>query len=70
MNADDAASAARVRRWALLRFGLGIAQMAAAVTALLLLVQMGIGPRSLGAVVVTCALTTLSVLLFGARRRG
>ena len=56
------------RGWVLVRLTLGAAQMAGATTALLLLVQTGVNAWSLGAVVVTCALTTTSVLLFGSRR--
>jgi hypothetical protein len=35
-----------------------------------LLVSSGLTPLALGAVVVTCLLTTISVLLFGGRDRG
>ena len=52
------------RRWALLRFGLGMMQMASAVVAVTLLFTTGMNPWSLAAVVITCALTTVSVLLF------
>jgi len=50
-----------------LRLLLGTAQMVSAVIALLLIVQAGIGPLALGAVVVTSVLTTTSILLFGRR---
>lgn len=53
--------------WAVLRLLLGTAQMVSAVIALLLIVQAGIGPLALGAVVVTSVLTTTSILLFGRR---
>jgi len=59
---------ARERWWTLARLALGTGQMAGATAALILLVQTGVNARSLGAVVVTCALTTTSVLLFGSRR--
>ncbi len=65
---DPSGAAARERWWALARIALGLAQMTGATAALLLLVQTGVNARSLGAVVITCALTTTSVLLFGSRR--
>lgn len=52
----------------LIRLGLGIAQMVGGVTALVLLAETGVNTASMGAVVVTCLLTTTSVLLFGSRR--
>lgn len=51
-----------------LRFVLGMAQMAAASVAAILLIETGVSSWALAAVLVTCALTTTSVLLFGARR--
>ena len=48
-----------------MRFVLGMAQMAGTTTAGVLLFRTGVSTPSLLAVVVTCAMTTLSVLLFG-----
>ena len=56
------------RRSAMVRLGLGIAQMSAAAFALGLLVSEGITARALAAAVIACTITTLSVLLFGSRR--
>ncbi len=53
--------------WAILRFALGIAQMFGAVFSITLLIQTGINKFSLIAVVATCALTIISILLFGGR---
>ena len=61
-------AAARERRWAVVRFALGTAQVMGATGALVLLVQTGVNPLSIGAAVITCVLTTISVLLFGSRR--
>lgn len=52
-------------RWAVLRLVLGVAQMIGAVAALLLIITMGLKGLALAAVVITCVLTTVSVLLFG-----
>ena len=55
-----------------LRFVLGMLQMAMAVVAMVLLFKVGVTPFSLGAVVLTSSLTSLSVMLFGgghSRRR-
>ena len=61
---------ARARgRWAIVRLVLGVAQMAGAVTALVLLATTGITRATAETIVVTCALTTASVLLFGSGRR-
>jgi hypothetical protein len=46
---------------------LGLAQMTGAVAAFYLLFQTGVNALSLSAVVITCLLTTLSVLLFRGR---
>ena len=54
---------------ALLRGVLGIAQMAGAVTALVLLARSGISAAALAAVAVTSLLTTTSVLLYGSQPR-
>jgi hypothetical protein len=51
-----------------LRLALGTAQIVGATSALLLLIQTGLNPWSLGAAVIACTLTTISVLLFGGRR--
>jgi hypothetical protein len=59
---------ARERRWAYVRFALGTAQILGATAALVLLVQTGFNSWSLGAAVIACTLTTVSVLLFGSRR--
>lgn len=66
LNADYTAEDVR---WGRIRFALGMAQMAAAVVALVLLVGAGVTPLSLAAVVVASSLTSLSIMLFG-RRRG
>ena len=55
-------------RWAVVRGVLGIAQMTGAAVALVLLARAGVTPGALVAVAATSALTTASVLLFGARR--
>ena len=60
---------ARQRHWAIVRLSLGVGQMMGASTALLLLIQTGMNPWSLGAVVVTCVLTGASVFLFGDRSK-
>jgi hypothetical protein len=52
------------------RLVLGIAQMISAIAALLLILTMGLRAVALTVVVITCVLTTLSVLLFGSRNRG
>lgn len=57
-----------VRLWALVRLVLGCLQMAGAVTAIVLLVQIGVTPLSLGVVVITGLCTTVGVLLFGSDR--
>ena len=60
----------KVRAWAKGKFFLGIIQMLGAVVSLFLLVQTGVSTLALSAVVLTCVCTTVSVLLFGSRRRG
>jgi hypothetical protein len=55
--------------WHRLRFVLGMAQMAAAVIAVVLLFHVGVTAISLTAVVVASSLTSVSVMLFGSRRR-
>ena len=59
---------ARDASWGRLRLVLGMAQMGAAVTAVVLLWQIGVTAVSLGLVVVASSLTSLSVMLFGSRR--
>jgi hypothetical protein len=54
-------------RWAIVRLVLGQAQMIGAVVSAYLLISTGMNEVSLGAVVVTCLCTTVSVLLFGRR---
>jgi hypothetical protein len=53
--------------WAIIRYLLGIAQMFGAVFSVILLIQTGVNKYSMVAVVITCALTPISVLLFGSR---
>jgi hypothetical protein len=55
------------RMWALFRLTLGLAQMIGVGVSLCLLCELGMNDLSLGAVVVTCGLTVISVLLFGGR---
>jgi hypothetical protein len=52
-----------------LRLALGALQMGAAALAFALLLWRGVGTLSLCVVILTCLLTTVSVLLFGDRRR-
>ena len=56
-------------RWALLRLGLGVAQMTSALASFVWLIGSGVSSWSLAAVAVTCLLTTVSVMLFGDHRR-
>ena len=51
-----------------LRFTVGMAQMAGATIAIVLLFGTGVTPWALTATVITCVLTTISVLLFGGKR--
>jgi hypothetical protein len=51
-----------------LRFVLGMSQMAAAVVAVILLVQLGVTAASLIAVVVASTLSAVSVMMFGGHR--
>jgi hypothetical protein len=55
--------------WGRLRFALGMAQMAASAVAVVLLISVGVTAISLTAVVVASSLTSISVMLFGSRRR-
>lgn len=54
-------------RWAVLRGVLGLAQLFGAALSLVLVLRLGLAPIALVAVVLTCACTTVSVLLFGSR---
>lgn len=54
--------------WGRVRFVLGMAQMAAAVVAVVLLFGGGVTRISLTAVLVASSLTSVSVMLFGRRR--
>ncbi len=62
----DSAGATKAS-WVLVRLVLGLAQMVGAVTALIFLAQTGLSSWTLSATIVTGALTTISVLLFGSR---
>ena len=55
------------RAGGLLRLALGLGQMFGAVLSAVLLVRTGAPRLALGTVVLTCLLTTVSVLLFGSR---
>jgi hypothetical protein len=57
------------RRWALLRLVLGFAQAFGASLGVTLLLQTGVTKGALLAVTLTGLCTTVSVLLFGGRRR-
>lgn len=57
------------RRRALLRLALGTLQIFCTSGSIVLLFQTGTNPWSLSAVAITCAITTISVLLFGNRSR-
>jgi hypothetical protein len=59
----------KTQAWAKGQFLFGIIQMIGAVVSLFLLVQTGVSTLALSAVVLTCACTTVSVLLFGSHRR-
>ena len=55
------------RGWQTVRFVLGVLQMGGAALSLLLILRMGFTKLSLGVVMVTCLVTSISVVLFGAR---
>jgi hypothetical protein len=55
------------RPWTIIRLTLGVMQMTAAAVALGLLVAGGVTALALILVVLTCLLTTISVVLFGTR---
>jgi hypothetical protein len=57
----------RALRWRRLRFALGMTQMTGVLLSLVLLIELGVAPATLAAVVLTSAATALSVLLFGGR---
>jgi hypothetical protein len=61
------ADPAEPRRWARIRLALGTAQMFCAALSAVLLVKTGVSRLCLGSVVLTCVLTTASVLMFGSR---
>jgi hypothetical protein len=52
----------------LVRLLLGMAQVCGAGFSIALLLESGVSAAALVAVVITCVLTTISVLLFGGRR--
>lgn len=56
------------RRWAWVRVALGLLQMAGAAFSVTLLARTGVTALALIAVTITGLLTTLSILLLGARR--
>ena len=56
------------RRWTAVRYVLGLLQMAGAIISLVLLALSGVSTASLTSVVLTGLMTTVSVLLFGARK--
>jgi hypothetical protein len=57
------------RAWAVVRVILGLLQMMGAVVSAYLLLQTGVNPLSLAAVVLTCFFTSVSVLLFGSAKK-
>ena len=61
---------ANERRWAIVRYLLGMAQMFGATFSAVLLFLTGVNSLSLGGVIITELLTTASVLLFGFGRKG
>ncbi len=58
----------RALRWRRLQFVLGLTQMSGAILSFVLIVACGVAPATLAAVVLTTAVTAVSVLLFGGRR--
>ena len=56
------------RRWAAVRMALGLGQMFGALFAVVLLVSSGITRIALVATLLTCVLTIISVILFGAHK--
>ena len=56
------------RRWSQVRLSLGLAQMFGAVFSATLLIYTGVSVLALASVIVTVVFTTISILLFGARR--
>jgi hypothetical protein len=53
-----------------LQLVLGMSQMAGVTVAVILLIATGVSEWAVLATVVTCVMTTVSVMLFGAKRRG
>lgn len=73
MRAGSQQDRAAQERWrAIVRLALGTLQIFGASFSVVLLFLTGVNPWSLSAVVLTCAFTTVSVLIFGdrGRRRG
>ena len=68
-SAGHSADSSESFRWGRVRFVLGMLQMELAVVAMVLLATVGVTPLSLAAVVLASSLTSLSVMLFGSRRR-
>ena len=64
----DAVVPGRAPRWVILRGALGVGQMIGTTITLVTLVRDGVTAPALGATVVTCLLTSISVLLFGRKR--
>lgn len=56
-----------VMAWAIVRTVLGVAQIFGASFSFVLLIQTGVNSLTLGAIIITGLLTTISVLLFGRR---
>jgi hypothetical protein len=56
-------------RWAMVRMALGVMQMIGAGSGAVLLAISGVTPWSVGIAVATTLLTTVSVVVFGARSR-
>lgn len=68
--ASGTMNATIVRRWALVQLILGFLQMFGSVFAVALLVQNGITPLAISAVLVTAVFTGTSQLIFQAGKRG
>ena len=68
MAIAESPEARLTRRWAVVRMGLGLAQMFGVTFSAVLLLLTGVNTASLLAVVLTAACTSISVLLFAPRR--
>jgi hypothetical protein len=68
MEPGDDRPTGKEKVWAVVRMVLGLGQMMAAVVTFYVLIQTGMNALSLGAVAVTCVLTSLSLLVFGSRK--